>query len=146
MISVHARVQKPFRKKCKKTRSGVPPEQRTPRQELKMRMCVHCKSKENRNSTHRKWQQERDPERPAPTLQRRTVFFEQKVFFQKQKKCVFSSMLGNCTRGPNIGATLRRPSWPCLESILLFNKKNLKKNTRAVARRDFRLATGNTLT
>ena len=36
---------KTFRKKCKKTRPGVPPEQRSPRQDKKSRICVTCKSK-----------------------------------------------------------------------------------------------------
>ena len=29
---------------------------------------------------------------------------------------------GNCTRGPNLGASLRRPNWPCPESLLIFHK------------------------
>ena len=58
---------KTFRKKCKKTRPGVPPEQRTPRQDKKSRMCVTCKLRDPRNNSHRKWQQEGVPERPAPT-------------------------------------------------------------------------------
>ena len=31
-------------------------------------------------------------------------------------------MLGNCTTGANFGASLRRPNWPCPESLLLFYK------------------------
>ena len=42
--------------------------------------------KEPRDRTHRKWQQERDPERPAPTRYRPTVFFAKNVFFQKKYK------------------------------------------------------------
>ena len=79
MISVHARVQKPFRKKCKKARSEVSPEQRTPGQERKIRKCVCvAKLKEPPDNSHRKWQQESDPERPVPTLHRRTVLLEKK--------------------------------------------------------------------
>ena len=42
MICLHARVRKHFRKKCKKTRSGVPSERRTLGQDQKMRRCVFC--------------------------------------------------------------------------------------------------------
>ena len=31
-------------------------------------------------------------------------------------------MLGTWTRAANIGASLRRPNWPCPESVLLFYK------------------------
>ena len=36
-------------------------------------------------------------------------------------------MLGNWTLGANIGASLRRPNWPCPESVLLFYKTFFKK-------------------
>ena len=132
MISLHARVGKPFRKKCKKTCSGVPPEQRTPGQDLKMRKCVYCKVKEPRDRTHRKWQQERDPERPAPTLHRRACFFLKNAIFEKN--VIFPTYNGNWTLGPNIGASLRRPNWPCPEALLLFYKICFKK--RAALLRD----------
>ena len=86
--SVHARVRKPFRKKCQKTRSGVPPEQRTPRQDQKMKKCVTYKSKNPGDSTHRKWQQEKDPERPAPTRQPKLCFVKKTRFFER-KTCFF---------------------------------------------------------
>ena len=83
--SVHARVRKPFRKKCQQTRSGVPPEQRTPRQDQKMKKCVTYKNKNPGGSTHRKWQQERDPERPAPTRQPKQCFVKKTRFFEKKR-------------------------------------------------------------
>ena len=120
MIAVHARVQKPFRKKCKKTRSGVPPEQRTPRQDQKMKKCVTYKSKNPGDSTHRKWQHERDPERPAPTRQPKKCFVKKTCFFEKN--VLFSLMLGFWPPAANFGASLRRPNWPCPEYPLLFYK------------------------
>ena len=81
--SVHARVRKPFRKKCRKTRSGVPPEQRTPRQDQKMKKCVTYKSKKGGPSTHSQWHHERDPERPAPTRQPKKCFVKKTCFFEK---------------------------------------------------------------
>ena len=143
--SVHARVRKPFRKKCKKTRSGVPPEQRTPRQDQKMKKCVIYKSKNPGDSTHRKWQQERDPERLAPTRQPHLCFVKKNVFFLKKKTCFFllCSVSGRwvpTSERPWGGRIGRAPSTLC------FFTKFLQKNTRPGARRDFRLATGNTLT
>ena len=123
--SVHARVQKPFRKKRKKTRSGVPPEQRTPRQDLKMRKCVYCKVKEPRDNPHRKWQQERDPERPAPTYFIGSFYFEKTCFFLT---CFFK--YANWTLGANFGASLTRPA-PTRHRGTVFFQKNtcfLQKN------------------
>ena len=74
-----------------------------------------------RLNSYRKWQQESDPEKPAPTRYRRTVFCEKNTIFSK--KCVnFPTYNGNCTRAANLGASLRRPNWPCPESLLLFYK------------------------
>ena len=75
---------KTFRKKCKKTRPGVSPEQRSPRQDKKSRMCVTCKLRDPRNNSHRKWQQESDLARPAPTCPIRSLHFEQNAFFCKK--------------------------------------------------------------
>ena len=75
---------KTFRKKCKKTRPGVPPEQRSPRQDKKSRICVTCKLRDPRNNSHRKWQQESDLARPAPTCPIRSLHFEQNAFFCKK--------------------------------------------------------------
>ena len=127
MISLHARVRKPFQKKCQKTRSGVPPEQRTPRQDKKMKKCVTRKSKNPGDSTHRKLHHERDPERPAPTrqpwkrLMKKTCFFSKTCVFQFKKAL-----------GPNFGASLRRPNWPCPEYPLLFYKLFLKSDPARV--------------
>ena len=123
--SVHARVRKRFRKKCKKTRSGVPPEQSSPRQYQKTKKCVTYKSKNRGEITHRKWQHERDPERPAPTRQPWKRFVKKTCFFSKT--CVFQFKKA---LGPNFGASLRRPNWPCPEYPLLFYKifsKNLPR-------------------
>ena len=49
-----------------------------------------AKVREPRDSAHREWQPEGEPERPAPTRHRRTVFYEETVSFQ-----------------------LRRLNWPC---------------------------------
>ena len=70
-------------KSANKTRSGVSPEQRTPRQDQKMKKCVTCKSKNPGDSTHRKWHHERDPERPAPTRQPKKRFVKKTCFFFK---------------------------------------------------------------
>ena len=83
--SVHARVRKRFRKKCQKTRSGVPPEQWSPRQYQKMKKRVTYKSKNRGEITHRKWQHERDPERPAPTRQPQKCFVKKTCFFEKKR-------------------------------------------------------------
>ena len=120
--SVRARVRKPFRKKCKKTRSGVPPEQRSPRQYQKMKKCVTYKSKNPRENSHRKWQHERDPERPAPTRQPWKRFVKKTCFFSKT--CVFQFKKA---LGANFGASLRRPNWPCPEYPLRFYKIFSKK-------------------
>ena len=126
MISLHARVRKPFRKKCQKTRSGVPPEQRTPRQDQKMKKCVTYKSKKGGPTAHRKLHHERDPERPAPTRQPWKCFVKKTCFFEKN--VIFPKYNGNWTRGPNLGASLRRPNWPCPEYPLLFYKIFSKKH------------------
>ena len=115
--SVHARVRNRFREKCQKTRSGVPPEQRTLRQDQKMKKCVTCKSKNPGDSTHRKLHHERDPERPAPTRQPWKRFVKKTCFFSKT--CVFQFKKALAA---NFGASLRRPNWPCLEYLLLFYK------------------------
>ena len=132
--SVHARVRKRFRKKCQKTRLGVPPEQRTPRQDQKMKKCVTYKSKNPGDSTHRKWQQEKDPERPAPTRQPKLCFVKKNMFFLK-KNVLFSTLLSCWPRAANLGASLRRPNWPCLEYPLLFYKISSKKHPRLGATR-----------
>ena len=124
--SVQACVRKRFRKKCQKTRSGVSSEQRTPRQDKKMKKCVTCKSKNPGDSTHRKLHHERDPERPAPTRQPQKCFVKKTCFFEKNR--VFSTFLSNWPPGPNLGVSLRRPNWPCLEYLLLFYKLFLKSD------------------
>ena len=126
MISLHARVRKPFQKKCQKTRSGVPPEQRTPRQDKKMKKCVTYKSYSSGRKAHRKLHHERDPERPAPTRQPKKRFVKKRIFFQK--RVFFSLRRRNWPPGPNFGASLRRPNWPCLEYLLLFYKISSKKH------------------
>ena len=127
MISLHTRVRKPFRKKCQKTRSGVPPEQSSPRQYQKMKKCVTYKSQNRGEITHRKWQHERDPERPAPTRQPKKRFVKKKrVFFQKS--VFFSLRRRFWPPAANFGASLRRPNWPCLEYLLLFYKLFLKSD------------------
>ena len=124
--SVHARVRKRFRKKCKKTRSGVPPEQRTPRQDQKMKKCVTYKSKNPGDSTHRKWHHERDPERPAPTRQPQKCFVKKTCFFEKN--VIFPKYNDFWPPAPNLGASLRRQNWPCPEYPLLFYKISSKKH------------------
>ena len=113
-------------KKVPKTRSGVSPEQRTPRQDKKMKKCVTCKSQNPGDSTHRKLHHERDPERPAPTRQPWKRFVKKTCFLFLNT--LFSLMLGNWPRGPNFGASLRRPNWPCPEYPLLFYKISSKKH------------------
>ena len=125
--SVHARVRKRFRKKCQKTRSGVSSEQRTPRQDKKMKKCVTCKSKNPGDSTHRKLHHERDPERPAPTRQPKKRFVKKTCFFFK-KSVFFSLRRRFWPRTANLGASLRRPNWPCLGYPLLFYKLFLKSD------------------
>ena len=123
--SVHARVRKPFQKKCQKTCSGVPPEQRSPRKYQQMKKCVTHKSKNRGDSTHRKWQHERDSERPAPTRQPHKCFVQKTCFFEKKR--VFFNLYAFWTPGANFGASLRRPNWPCPEYPLLFYKTFFKK-------------------
>ena len=130
MISLHARVRKPFRKKCQKTRSGVSPEQRTPRQDKKMKKCVTYKSYSSGRKAHRKLHHERDPERPAPTRQPKKRFVKKTCFFSKT--CVFQFKKA---LAPNFGASLRRPNWPCPEYPLLFYKISSKKHPTPSATR-----------
>ena len=143
-MSVHARVRKRFRKKCKKTRSGVPPEQWSPRQYQKMKKCITYKSKNRGENSHRKWQHERDPERPAPTRQPHKCFVQKTCFFEK-KRAFFTYawfLAARCQlRSVPEEAELAVPRVP-----FAFLQNFLQKNTRSSARRDFRLATGNTLT
>ena len=121
-ICTRARPKTLPKKTAKKTRSGVPPEQRTPRQDQKMKKCVTCKSQNPGDSTHRKLHHERDPERPAPTRQPKKRFVKKTCFFSKT--CVFQFKKA---RAANFGASLRRPNWPCLEYLLLFYKTFFKK-------------------
>ena len=90
-----------------------------------MKKCVTYKSKKGGENSHRKWQHERDPERPAPTRQPKKCFVKKTCFFEKN--VLFSLVLGDWPLGPNFGASLRRPNWPCPGYPLLFYKIFFKK-------------------
>ena len=75
---------KTFRKKCKKTRPGVPPEQITPRQDKKNRMFVTCDFSNCQCIPHKKWQQERDPDEAELAVSRVGFVFAKNIFFQKK--------------------------------------------------------------
>ena len=125
MISLHARVRKPFRKKCKKTRPGAPPE----------RLCIWYLYRSGFERIVKKLKQEttriesgnkrgtlrgrRPRGTDGPCFVKKTSFFE--------KKRVFFKYDGNCTLGPNFGASLRRPNWPCPESPVVFYRTFFKK-------------------
>ena len=144
ILLLYKRVRKRFRKKCQKTRSGVPPEQSSPRQYQKMKKCVTYKSKNRGENSHRKWQHERDPERPAPTRQPQKCFVKKTCFFEKKTRffhlCLVTGRADPTSERP-WGGRIGRAS-----STLCFFTKFLQKTPRRSARRDFRLATGNTLT
>ena len=145
--SVHARVRKPFRKKCQKTRSGVPPEQRTPRQDQKMKKCVTYKSKNPGDSTHRKWQQEKDPERPAPTRQPKLCFVKKTCFFEKKKtkKRVCFNYAWFLDAGCQPWSVPEEAKSTRRSTNLVFVQNFLQNGRGLPARRDFCLATDNTL-
>ena len=132
--SVHARVRKRFRKKCQKTRSGVPPEQRTPRQDKKNEKTCNLQKlfllerARIESCIMRGTLSGRRPRgNHGNVLWKKCVFLKKNVFFL--------SMLGFCTRAANFGASLRRPNWPCLEYPLLFYKISSKKHPPPCASR-----------
>ena len=142
--SVHARIRKRFRKKCQKTRSGVPPEQRTPRQDQKMKKCVTYKSYSSGRKAHRKLHHERDPERPAPTRQPKKRFVKKTCFFSKT--CVFQFKKAFLAARPQPWSVPEEAELAVPRVPFAFLQNFLQKVRGAGPRRDFRLATGNTLT
>ena len=109
-----------------------------------MKKCVTYKSKNPGDSTHRKLHHERDPERPAPTRQpwkrlvKKTCFFSKTCVFQFKK--AFLAARTQLRSVPE-EAELAVPRVP-----FAFLQNFLQNGRGLPARRDFRLATGNTLT
>ena len=87
MISLQARVRKPFRKNAKKLIRALLLSKEHLDRNKNMWMCVKHKIWDLRKNSHRKWHHERDPERPAPTVQPQLCFVEKKkrTFFWKKK-------------------------------------------------------------
>ena len=141
--SVHARVQKRFRKKCQKTRSGVPPEQGTPGQDLKLRKCVKCKSKRTPRQFAKKVATRKGHWEAGAHVAPTSVFFEKTHFLKKR---VFFNYTWYLDAGTQHWSVPEEAGLAVSRVSFTFSPNFLQNARGLTARRDFRLATGNTLT